>query len=242
MVNINVTNYKPIMALVFYKNGSYSSRRAYVMQHDIQTNKHSFMLGNGQAITTKHLTEMLKSVVKNGEANSLELLNPNLLAHNKSKRQLVWFQPQMQAEMFMKAGRQQLSKCVTTCWPAMLFAASGKKLSCFALPKNERPNANTELMHAPFGNVFTSGNLCTGNAILPKGNDTNNTIERWNDVFYRTEFTHPNGNHTMLKGVDRDDMSNWWTKRGGLSRFPYKKLVPAGITLQELIERMGRHE
>jgi len=231
MVNLDCTEYRPELAFVFYKERSYLNARAYVMQHDVLRNKNSFSLGAGKAVSVRQMDAVF-AAMRHDQQQKMELIPDGLLAYNSANKHMVWYQPQVVDEMFLLC--EGATKRVVTCWPAMLFAVTGKTMYCFALPRNERPNGETALMYAPFGNIYSKGSLCTGNAILPKMGGLD-SVEQWNGVFYRTAFSHPNGNHQMLTGVNRHNISRWWANRDGVKRFPYAKLINAGITLNGLI-------
>ncbi len=121
--------------------------------------------------------------------------------------------------------------------PGLVFIVTNKAWKIFAYKGRQRPDADTSLFVAPFFNVWSTGNICVGNARLPKG-DMAYQSEAWEEAFFRSYFTHPNI-HTA-KGLTRYRAGPFALWRdlldGRFARFPMRSLVPTGKTLIETFE------
>ncbi|GAA0536905.1 hypothetical protein GCM10009415_18400 [Chitinophaga japonensis] len=118
--------------------------------------------------------------------------------------------------------------------PALLWRATGDTLSLYALKGRKRPNADTQLFHAPFFNVHENGNVCMGTADVSFDKDCTleSFIEQWHNLFYNTYFSHLFTRHIPC----RSNPVNLWkmlVNKG--SRFPEDELVDSRIKLKNLL-------
>lgn len=120
--------------------------------------------------------------------------------------------------------------------PALFWVWHGKSLYVFALASDQRPDFGTELLAAPYLNIWKGGRVCLGSSALP----AKKTPEGLEDMFYASRFTHPND-------------GNWQTgRRGGitalcryvrakaLASFPVKHLAPANMTIGKFLNAVTR--
>ena len=121
--------------------------------------------------------------------------------------------------------------------PGLIFIVTNKAWKVFAYKGRQRPGAGTPMFVAPFFNVWNTGNICVGNARLPKG-DRSHQSEAWEEAFFRSYFTHPNI-HTP-RGLTRYRAGAFALWRdlldGRFARFPTRLLVSTGRTLGEIFE------
>lgn len=226
MLKAEIRKYDPVSAVIFYADGY--SGPVFAMLHDIWRGD-GWQIGSGQPLSRRQLAEALELL--SGGGGGMMDIDPRLLAIDQDRGLMVWWEPERTDVIYCVLGNKQKTAMVR--WPALVFATDGQRLMVLALGKNERPDNQTELFNAPFGNVFGHHGVCLGNSHLP-ASVSPTAIDGFSDVFYKTAFTHPNGCHDLLKGVDRQKISEWWIARDGKCRFPYSKLVPAGITLGDL--------
>lgn len=137
-------------------------------------------------------------------------------------------------------------------YPAHLFVATRGGLAVYALPKDERPTAETPLLHSPILNVFLNGQLCWGNIAKPRAL-TVAAIPEYERAVFDSWSTHPNqGQESTIKG--KGGLARLWDDLAArqAKRFPVNRLKPfnpgagqggrAGgyLTLGALIAGMGR--
>jgi PRTRC genetic system protein B len=113
--------------------------------------------------------------------------------------------------------------------PNLVFCVRKGHLSVFAI--KGPPSPSSPLFMAPYPNVGADGSVCLGNNPKP----TKHTPEKWEELFFETNFTHTNATKLCL-GNPNDlfkTISNPKTKR-----FPTSKLLPLNIKLENLVERL----
>jgi PRTRC genetic system protein B len=82
--------------------------------------------------------------------------------------------------------------------PALVFMVSGTKWLVWANKGRSCPVPETSMYQAPNFNIGGDGAICRGNVATPAGS-TADKIGEWEDVFFRSYFTHPN----LPKGLVR---------------------------------------
>lgn len=185
-------------------------------------------IGAGTPLTRAHLrhwTEML------GRTVVPEILPANVLvAHSDI---LAWWIPaQVRSAYFAlsspPAGLRVLSERIIlpVPYPAHLFVATRSALGVYALPADERPTAQTGLLHSPILNVYRNGQLCWGNVPKPKSL-TIASMPEFERAVFDSWSTHANlGQDLTVTG--RGGLVSLWD---GLAarravRFPVKRLRP----------------
>lgn len=122
--------------------------------------------------------------------------------------------------------------------PPMLWMLDGAELYVWALPANERPSMSTQLMHAVQMNVWTGGRVCQGTMNKPKAM----ARAKWQEAFDLSRYTHPN-NGNQWQTSHPDGTVAFWRDRiaaGGAEPYPYQLLVPAGITVEQALNKGTR--
>jgi PRTRC genetic system protein B len=123
--------------------------------------------------------------------------------------------------------------------PPLVFAVIGSQWYVWALKDNERPNPHTQLMNAPYFNVYKNGDICVGNVKLPAtlAPETTGEFER---AFFESRFTH--ASHTDLinyyqggiAALQRDLL------KGVHAAFDPAWLSPAGIALGDALRMTSK--
>jgi len=111
-------------------------------------------------------------------------------------------------------------------YPAHLFIATRSGLGIFALPANQRPTADTRLLHSPILNVFVEGHLCWGNIARPKQLSPA-AIPEFERAVFDSWSTHPNpGQEFTVKG--KGGLIALWDDLAArrARRFPVSRLKP----------------
>ena len=86
--------------------------------------------------------------------------------------------------------------------PKLLFMASNKTLSVFALKSGD------QLYRAPFHNTSSNGIVCQGSARANKRSWVyRDVMDYWEDIFFNSKFSHASGGNP-IKG----DIDEFWRK------------------------------
>ena len=98
----------------------------------------------------------------------------------------------------------------------------------------------TELFQAPYMNVWSSGEICTGNARLPR-HFSPEVIAGFEQAFFESRFTHPNTN--VLTAFDGGVYALWAAMlSAGDEPFPDDTLVPLNLTLGDVVRRLTKKD
>lgn len=151
------------------------------------------------------------------------LLPPEVLSIGNDH--IVWWLPPTRRAVFFQCdGKDQVgtrSGGVPT--PGLVFVARSRQLFAYAVKGAARPEAGTALFHAPFLNIWASGQVCTGSTPLPDENVVA-TMKRWTDGFFGSSFTHTN--HPRSVRFEGGAHAFWTAMLDGqFKTFPEKVLV-----------------
>lgn len=184
-------------------------------------------IGAGTALTRAHLRRWAEALDR---AAPPEILPENVLVAHPDM--LVWWVPAQTRSAYFAltsgAGLDVLSERTVkpVPYPAHLFVATRSNLGVYALPKSERPTADTQVLHSPILNVFIDGRLCWGNIQKPK-RLTPSAIAEYESAVFDSWSTHPNpGQELTLKG--KGGLLRLWDElaKGRTRSFPVKRLRP----------------
>jgi len=235
MHHVSIPTLKPIKALIIYEQQNHVP---FIQHHNISYSGN--IDSEGSPITQSAMRELLatfyddfKQQMTGGES----VLDSRLLVHNASKQLMAWWEPAQQRKKFYKKNGKQ--KTLDVGWPPLVFIVTKDDLYCFALKRNERPTADTELMYAPLWNFYDNHSMCQGTARYPSTIEPN-TINEWNDAVYNSAFTHSNGCHPRVK-KGQDKVMDVWEKAAATKskKFPISQLITTNITLQEAIDEQA---
>jgi PRTRC genetic system protein B len=143
------------------------------------------------------------------------------------RRHLAFHTPQV-----CKGGKKERGAVVPH--PGLVFAASSRMWSVWAVKGAKRPTPDTPLYQAPYFNVWEGGKICKGNVDIPDG-ATAEKIEAWHAAFFQSYFTHPNVSNKLVK-YEGGSVAFWRDMLDGkFLRFPQKVLVSLETTLQDVL-------
>lgn len=217
--------------LLYARKNSYGDdAHAFATLHDIQEGAgEQPELAPGKLLTREDLESLYKAL---RGTQSLAFLPPHLLA--ASPDGVAWHEPAQERTLFFQTRDESLNNISGTYpQPALLWIYDGPTLSVFALPSDERPTPNTELLSVPFYNTYESGNICLGSTPLPKHHDPNRTSEI-SSAFFQSAFTHASGRQRHYRNFGGSH-SELWQQIRELGHFPTSYLMPAGKTLAEAL-------
>lgn len=211
-----------------------SNDALYATMHPIQnfgTNaKPNFQIAAGSPVTREGLTEMFSLLAKRHTLNT-DLIPEHVLSI--SADHMVWWMPACERPVFFN-NKELGKRGAKVPHPPLLFVVVQGQWSVYALAKNERPKAETELQFAPYFNVYDSGGICTGSAKIP-GTISAASTASWEQAFFESEFTHINGS-AKKSSHPRGEYALWKELLDGVHKeYPMQYLVPAKATVATLM-------
>ena len=115
--------------------------------------------------------------------------------------------------------------------PPFVFVGDGASYSVFAVKK--RPSSeHNRLYLAPCPNVFSGGHICQGNTPFPSCNAQ--TIQRAFQLFIEDSLFNADLSQEKCQSYP-EDVRQLWAKLDGRKRFPLSELIPANISLRNLL-------
>ncbi len=219
-----------------------------VEQHDGQPT-----IAAGAPLTRAHLRQWTEALGRN---QSPEILPGNVLVSHPDM--LAWWVPAAVRTSYFAltnppAGLRALATRIVMPlpYPAHLFVATRGRLGVYALPADERPTADTAVLHSPVLNVYVDGSLCWGNIPKPKTIAPAAMLEFERAVF-DSWSTHPNPGQEVTASGKGGLVGLWDTLAARkATRFPVGRLKPfvarnggkpfgPALTLGDLIKRSAR--
>lgn len=236
---LDITNdfgmlYHPKCALVFYESDERVSE-TYVEYFDMDENGNPL---NAHPLTVneaKNLTKKL-NVQNRKEKEFLKpkgVLSSNILSIDNSENgKVIWFTESMERELYFVKDLNIPNGMAKV--PALLWYADKQHLKIYALNDDLRPNENTELFHAPFFNVNSSGSVCMGtvNARIKKSSSLEEFVETWKYNFFNSYFSHLMFNHNPIKG---NCVNLWKELIKNQKPFPVDVLIKSNLKLKNLL-------
>lgn len=212
--------------------------------HKVVTGPHGqVVVGPGNVLRPEDEEAILRSLLGRRHCVDSALNTADVLYRRPGV--LVWWLPAVKRPMHLRLHDGSYKK-ISTIWPNLVAAVSGRTLHMVACAGDTRPDADTVVYHAPLGNIYANTVVCTGDARLPEGASMADKAG-WEAVILDSAFTHTNHGDTLAdptkggqrKGADAD----FWNGRGGKnSPFPDNQLHPIGCTLGEWVASIGAGE
>lgn len=226
--------YQPVKGLIIY--GSMCEKdnhfvEAYDMdQQGKMINAHPLALNESQELAE---TLVIASQVNQAYLQSTGLLPCNLLHLRTGKKGFaIWYTPPQYQNLYFHKdlsipdGRFGL--------PAMIWKADQEHLSVYALTDNKKPGLKSLLYHAPYFNVYNSGEVCMGTVDIEiDGNfGLEDFIAQWQKYFFNSKFSHVIGETSPVKV---NIVQLWQGLHNNRKKFPVKTLVKHSITIKNLL-------
>lgn len=153
---------------------------------------------------------------------------------------VMWWLPPSRRSVFFTTHDEIIGeRSGVTPQPGLVFLTHSRRLWVYAVAGTERPGNDTLLHHAPYLNVWVSGEVCVGNTPLP-GASIVSTIHAWEDGFFGSNFSHTN--HDKVVKYRGGALRLWKALLDGKhDAFPEKALRKHHIgTLGRLVEVIER--
>lgn len=201
------------------KNGNSPLATIHTIHHP---EKGPPMLLPGEAMTTADV-ESLASALSTA-ADTMTWLPPNVLTINASR--LVWHVPSQRRRIWFNAEAKPYRHLngKEVAHPAMIFDATvNAGLRILAIPTDARPTPDTVLLRAPYMNLYSLGEMCRGNAPMPKVFSLE-AMRTFEDSFFKSAFSHTNLSGQALCAHPQGPVQMWNALRT-LKKFPAKWLV-----------------
>jgi PRTRC genetic system protein B len=172
-------------------------------------------------------------------ARSKRALVLRILILARGLGRVLWWSPPKKRSLFFKASTHNAGtfdgRGVCPC-PGLVFLNDGRSLYVFAYEGDQTPSATTRLCQAPFFNVWSSGQVCVGNARAPK-DEQQGDVDAWERMFFGSHFTHPNFTEAdrLTHGVNP---TTFWKEMLEQERdhFPSDVLVKLNLCVKDLLE------
>lgn len=154
---------------------------------------------------------------------------------------LLWWEPPTTRAMFFAkswTGNKTFDASGTCATPGLVFMAQFEPVALyvFAFRGAARPSPSTRLCQAPFFNVWSRGQVCVGNATLPR-EDQQSSPDAWVQSFFGSHFTHPNFSQKdrLIKGHEPHE---FWQQHlaSGRPSFPEEVLVDLNLQVEDLLQ------
>lgn len=234
---LRAEKFVPTEAIVLYRQDG-GQGRGFATVHDVQLQGDVPVIQAGKLLGT---TDMASLMMQMMPGRRLAFIDHRMLA--LSEHEMVWWmKPCKRTMWFNTNGSDGLGQAFGDAWhPGLVFCAGECGWRVFAVKGEARPDADTQLYQAPYYNVNGEGLICRGSADLPQriGPDQ---LDAFEDVFFRSRFTHPNVHVKRALTRARGGAAGLW-KRMLTSKakcFPESTLVPMKATVGGLIKGLAR--
>lgn len=238
--------FQPFKALLIYKQdkveqvnqfqNTEKQTTIYVESYDIGRNGQPI---NAHPLSIKEmcaLSELLQTSqeLKGGYLKSRGLLPTNILYVNQQGNgYAVWYTPPQEVSLFF-IDKLNIPSGIFKI-PAMVWKANADRLAVYAVKGKTKPTAQTPLCHAPYLNVYNSGQVCMGTVhiAISKSECLEDFMRLWEQYFFNSYFSHTiSGNNST-----KTNTTTLWHSLAGTSKdFPQDELLKIGYTLKSIIE------
>lgn len=218
-------------AILLYEDGA----STFATVHGIRTiADNAPQLTAGRAVTTAFLHTLAAGLRR--EVRS-EILSENVLV--RTAEAIAWWSCACRRPMFFRGTDSKAEGLNGKMYPhpSLVFLISGKDFYVRALSESRRPSADTRLKNAPYWNTDVRGLVCQGDMRVPDEVGVN-TFRGWEDAYFRSAFTHPNG--AVRLTTHPKGFHGLWTEVMEKREFPVRFLADSKETLRDFIgERLG---
>jgi PRTRC genetic system protein B len=240
------SGFEPYKALLIYRYDKAEEINQF--QRDEKTTEiyvESYDIGrNGKPINAHPLNEKEMSALsgllqttqetKSGYLKSKGLLPSNILYVNQQANgYAVWYTPPREVNLFfvdrlnIPSGKFHV--------PAMLWKANADHLTVYGLKGKSKPTEKTKLCHAPYLNIYTSGQVCMGTVQINIGKSAclEDFTKTWEQYFFNSNFSHSISGNNSTKSNTTD---LWRSLAGKGEAFPQEELIKTSLTLKQIIQ------
>lgn len=211
-------------------------QHAFATKHMVQVLDGRPIVRAGSPFTEEDYRSLIKAMAPREQPRML-WQDHRILARGMGK--VIWWEPPMSRSLFFRKSSHNAGtfdgKGSCPC-PGLVFMSTSRALYVFAFKGDQPPTQSTKLWQAPFFNVWSSGQVCVGNATAPAEDEIGDP-DAWERMFFGSHFTHPNFTEKdrLIRGANPTD---FWKKLLDQKpeSFPEDVLVPIGVSVQDLLE------
>lgn len=193
-------------AVLVYTNTE--RRHAFATKHEVDVNSGRPVIRPGTPFTEEDYAFLVTAMAP-AEQPRMQWHDPRQLA--KGLGRVIWWSPPKRRSLFFKKSSHNKAtfegKGTCSC-PGLVFMAAEKSMYVYAFKGSDAPNPKTKLYQAPFFNVWSAGQVCVGNAALPR-EDQRDNLDAWERMFFGSHFTHPNFTEKDRLTVGHDPVKFW---------------------------------
>ena len=181
-------HYELSAAVLVYTHSA--TRHAFASKHAVAQHDGRPRILPGTPISAQDYQALVQALAPR-ERPAMQWCDPRVLARGLGR--LLWWTPPGQRSLFFRKSAQHpgsfdaRGRCHC---PGLVFLAAEGQLFVYAFKGAAAPTRDTRLYQAPFFNVWSTGQVCAGNAALPP-TDTEDP-DAWERMFFQSHFTHPN--------------------------------------------------
>jgi len=213
----------------------------FVSIHDIEGDANNPRIGVGIPATKQSIAEIFRELMP-GALKARTILPWNVLSSDHDH--LAWYTLPTKKRLWFRSEKFGGDLSGEVSLPGLVFLVTNGNWYVFAHKLSVRPLPDTPLYVAPFFNVWSGGNICTGNVKKPEifGPES---IQEWEDAFFRSYFTHPNIHNPNELITYKGGPYQLWKKllTGKLKNFPMDALVDAKISLGDaLVNKLAQEK
>jgi PRTRC genetic system protein B len=205
-VNNEGDSYRLTAAVLVYANTEQG--HAFATKHEVEMYSGRPVIRPGSPFTEEDYKSLVTAMAP-AEQPRMQWHDPRVLANGLGR--LMWWSPPKKRSLFFKTSAHNKGtfngKGICPC-PGLVFMATDKSLYVYAFKGTDAPTADSALYQAPFFNVWSSGQVCVGNATLPRDGQRDN-IDAWERMFFGSHFTHPNFTQKDRLTVGFDPVQFW---------------------------------
>lgn len=230
-------DYQPSQILVFYENKLSDEPQHYTELFDVDTGG---LPVNARAITENESARLGKILLMGGQsASSMSFVEsrgiiPESILHIAvfPDPVVIWQTPAMRERIIFSDHLPVKSGHVFV--PPLLWKATSKNLSLWALTDNKRASLDTKLYHAPFFNLWENGSVCMGTVRIdiPRDCCLEEFTSKWQRYFFDSKFDHLLGLDTSTK---KNIVQLWQELVNTEKKFPVEHLKQTSLTLKNIL-------
>lgn len=227
-------NYQLSAAVLIYTNPH--TRHAFATKHEVASREGRPIVRPGSPFTEQDYQSLVRALAP-AEQPRMQWHDPRLLARGLG-RMIWWTAPCKRSLFFKKSAHNSESfdgRGVCPC-PGLVFMTVGREMYVYAFKGSEAPTPKTCLYQAPFFNVWSRGQVCIGNADVPK-EDRADDPNAWERMFFGSHFTHPNFTQKDRLTVGANPAHFWKAQvETPDAEFPEKVLYELDLTIEDLLQ------
>lgn len=205
-----------------------------VTSHEVIKTPVGYTLGAGQLFGLEQKRELAEIFSDAILSESLTCQDDRVIA--QTSYAVAWYMPAQQRELNFRYKSSILKLKVKIPNAVGIMCRGDLYVACYKGKTTQKPSGDTPLYRAPLANMISEFQFCMGNIKIPHNACASN-IDIWTQAIWETTNTHVD--LPPVKGVSTPGEYHAFMKSiADTQRFPNNKLIPTGITLNELLSHL----